>query len=273
MDVTESFPLDVACSSPIPPNMSDLDISMDDGESIDNSEVSEALFNSATPLSCDNDFDVELPQCPSPSPALPAKSIHMPASLLSRVPSADTATIIHMTPTSRPSPIASVPAAPATFTPQGVTYKPSNDPTKDRYPGIPQISTYDIYSPEANLCSESSSPVSIALAFDPMKAPLPETNEEIRSEIRRTRMMIDLMEKEMVRVRAQTRAVNVRTGITKQALVEAKAKLAREQQECKNRRSVRTSTRCVTPRMLREQRAAEQEEMTRVAREGPDAEA
>jgi len=86
-------------------------------------------------------------------------------------------------------------------------------------------------------------------------------------------MMIDLMEKEMVKVRAQTRAVNVRTGITKQELVEVKAKLAREQQECKIRRSVRTSTRCVTPRMLREQQAAEQEEMTRVSREGANAEA
>jgi len=84
--------------------------------------------------------------------------------------------------------------------------------------------------------------------------------------------MIDLMEKEMVRVRARTCAVNVRTAIMEQELAAVKAELAREQKKRKPRRSVRTSTRPVTLRMLREQRAAEQEEMVRGTHEAAEAE-
>jgi len=111
------------------------------------------------------------------------------------------------------------------------------------------------------------------LAFDPTKAPIPETNEEIIFEIRRTRMMIDLMEKKNVRLRSQERAANLRSTIINQGLVDVRAKLAREQKKRKSGRSVRTSTRSVTPRMFREQQDAEQEEITQRAREAADAEA
>ncbi|KAH9953186.1 hypothetical protein BC827DRAFT_167176 [Russula dissimulans] len=240
MDVKESFSPHVASSSPLP-------LSMNDGEFIGNSEYL------------------------SPSLAVRAKPIRMPTSLSSPITSAMPATTIHTKSSSRSSPIGSVSAAPAsaTFIPQGISSRLSDDPTNNRYHGTPHISTYDIHSPEANVLSEYST----FLGFDPTQAPIPETDEEIRSEISRTRMMIELMEKEMVRVRARTSVVNVRTAIIEQELVAVKEKLARVQKKRKNRRSVRTSTRPVTPRMLREQRAAEQEEMVRGTHEAADAEA
>lgn len=49
--------------------------------------------------------------------------------------------------------------------------------------------------------TRSSSPLSVSIFLDPSQAPLPKSYEELRSEVCRLRMTIDLMEKEILRAK------------------------------------------------------------------------
>jgi hypothetical protein len=99
-------------------------------------------------------------------------------------------------------------------------------------------------------CSQSySSPsVSVPIALDPFRAPLPSTLEEMNSEINRLRMTAGLMQKELVRVTAQIVISKARWAM-KRAETEAKAEF--EQEMLRFRQAVKASACYVTHAAIR----------------------
>jgi hypothetical protein len=100
--------------------------------------------------------------------------------------------------------------------------------------------------------------VSVSIALDPTQAPIPESYEELRSEVAKLRMTVGFMSRDIQQSRAEANASAAHCTIMMRAASAAKAEL--ESLKRKTRRSVKTSARYVTHPALREQWAAKQEE-------------
>ena len=278
-----TFPSEAPSSSPLPSDLSDCDTSMDDSNSDSDMSVDDLQAPEETPVfgwdSDPDDPDYEPPAEMStlpPSPALCESRCDSPASCPSpaapttvpTVPAAPPSHISLNSPSHAASSTIPVSIRPAISGTINASPEPSDDVSieSDAPLSRPSSSCHFTRSQKA-----SSSAVSVSVALDHTRAPIPSSTEEMGSEISRLRMIVDLMQKELVQAKAELDASNAHCTIMTRAATEAKAEL--EQQKRKTRQGVKTSARYVTHPAIRAQWAAEQEEKARKAKELAEKEA
>jgi hypothetical protein len=103
--------------------------------------------------------------------------------------------------------------------------------------------------------SNSPQVVSISITLDPSRAPIPESNAELRTMVHQLQMENCLMKKEIIKARSKTKASNAHCTIMTRTASVSSAKL--EKQKCRTRRSVKTSACLVSHPMLVEQHNTE----------------
>ena len=250
MHAPTSFPNEAPSSSPLPSDMSDCDASMDDHDS---DIMSEDSMPEEAPVQANwdtdpDDLDYEPPVDMSTD------------SLLASRPS--TRSTVHAPFGPAISGLINAPACNSSGEPSD-DFSIDLDTHSDSQP----LSHYFTRSQRAS----SSAAVSVSIALDHTRAPIPNSIEEMGSEINMLRKKVELMEKELVQARAEADASNAHCTIMIRAASNAKTQL--EQQKRKTRQGVKTSARYVTHPMIRAQWAAEQEEKARKAREAAEKEA
>jgi len=101
---------------------------------------------------------------------------------------------------------------------------------------------------------DSSVAASISIALDP---PLPKSYEEMRTKCCRLQMQLGLLEREVAKVKAETKASNAHCTIMTHAASASKTEL--ENQKRKTRRSVKTNAHLISHPMLVENHEADQQ--------------
>jgi len=103
----------------------------------------------------------------------------------------------------------------------------------------------------------SSLAISISVALDPSGAPIPESYDEIKTELCRLRMENGLMKKVIAKANSETKVSNAHCTIMMHAALASKTKL--ENQKCKTHRSVKTNACLISHPMLVEKHKADLE--------------
>jgi hypothetical protein len=303
MHVPKSFPRETRSSPPLPSDLSDCAISLDDESDLDSNpegfEPNQPITEDAPPppvgvqIDWDtdsDDFDYEPPSdvmdhtsasCPvslvAPSSCLPA-SPDLPAAQPSEASAhgSHNSTFIFPAASTMPSapPMSSTPATTSVpIGPHSALYKPSDDFSVD-----PETLSQSNLSQSASSryftrSQKHSSPaVSVSVALDQSRTLMPSSVEEMGSEIVRLRMTLNLMEKELLQAgnellqaKAEANASNAHCTIMTRAASEARAQV--EQHKRKTRRAVKNSARYVTHDTIHAQWVAEQEEKAKEASE------
>jgi DDE superfamily endonuclease len=252
MHAPQTFPAEAPSSSPLPSDLSNCDISSEGSD--DTNTDSEGLpiaEGARVPVQLDWDTDPDDPDYEPPADNVSASSATCPPA------SASAASGLLLSPaTSIMQPF--TPSGPTTrSTMPRVSYEPSKDFSIDpdciSQPSHP-------FTRSQKQSSESSPAVSVSVALDHSRAPIPSSIEKKDFEINRLQMTVNLMEKEfastvnqmeekLTQAKAQIDASNAHCTIMMQAATEAKAEL--EQQKCKTHRVVKTSAHYVTHPMIR----------------------
>ena len=205
MHVPKDFPPEVPSSSPIPSDMSNFETDDDDSESGAEAEATKICFSGIDWLTDTDDY--EPPASPSAVPAslLPVTSDH-PTPLPHS----------HMLPSDCPSAV-----------------------SHESY-----YFTRSQASQKANMHSQPSSlAISISVALDPSGAPIPESYDEIKTELCRIWMENGLMKKVIAKANSETKASNAHCTIMTRVASASKTEL--ENQKRKTCRSVKTNGRLV----------------------------
>ena len=112
-----------------------------------------------------------------------------------------------------------------------------------------------------------------------MRAPIPDSKEELGTEVARLRMTLTLMEREVLQANARADASDARAHasdahctIMKRALSEARTELL-SKQKSKDCRTVKTSACYVAHEMIKELHASQSQEKAMRAREAAEKEA
>ena len=271
--VPGSFPADVPSSSPLPSDASDLDSDSGDDESEDQSD-SEAGATPLHPLHMDWDTDsdddsgYEPPLSCVSSPSVSSRALPTTPSSYISLPSL-------LTPSMPP-----VPAEPSAPLACAMSTHSSGSPGKANTSN-PDLSSHFTRSKN----TPSSSALSISVALDNTLAPIPDSKEELSTEVARLRMTLGLMQKEAVLsdakveaaekqvclLNAKADAAEAHCTILKRELSDVKAEL--HSKKNKTRRAVKTSARYVAHETMKELHASQMQEKAMRTREAAEKEA
>jgi hypothetical protein len=269
MHLPKDFPPEVASSSPIASDVSDLEIDSDD-ESDTEAEATKVCFSEIDWSTDTDDYEPQAsPSTAPPSPSAMHTSPLPPASL------ADAPSMSNYTHAS---------LLPQNTLPTSVTSdhpSPHSHPSSSNCPSaiIPMSGTrvehesnyFTRSQASQNASKQSSLAVSISIALDPSRAPIPESYDELRTEVCRLRMENCLIKKEMSKSKAVINATNAHCTIMTRAASASKAES--ETLKRKTRRSVKTNARLISHPMLIEKHKADLEAKALRAREAAKVEA
>jgi hypothetical protein len=306
MHTPSRFPTDARSSSPVlPSDMSDCDASpdedqhMSESEDLDLSEEPEVPAEASVEMidwdTDPDDFDYEPPLDDTHSPSPPPSSVC--PSCASCPPLAHAARFVHVGP--------AVPATPPFYAPAHASNNSGGFPAASSMPSAPpslvrqlrlnnnmasnsepsdeiSIDPENLSRPASRYFTRSqkaSSPaLSVSVALDRSRAPIPSSVEEKDSEINRLRLTLDLMAEELTKSKAETelmRAVadasNAHCTIMTRAMSDSKAEI--EQLKRKTRQSIKSGARYVSHPDIQAKWATEQEEKAQRGREAAEKEA
>lgn len=184
-----------------------------------------------------------------PSPASP----HLPG-LPSLQPSLD----LLVSPSSLvPLPTSSQPSAPAT------SPAPAGQATLT-VESAEQFDDAAIDEDAHSLRTASSSALSVSVALDMTRAPIPTSTEELWSEVRRLRMKMGLLEKEIARAKVKKDAFDARCAVMRREVSEVKEL---DSQKAKTtRRALKSRARHVAASTAKAQSAAKRRQKARLAK-------
>jgi DDE superfamily endonuclease len=267
--VPSSFPADIPSSSPDPSNASD---SAPSGEGEDEAQSDPPEVEAdvgSHPLYMDWDSDDDGPDYEPPlsivSASPPSRALPLSSTPTSHISLPSLITSL-MPPTSTPTAAAesSIPVHSA---------EPSEPPVS-----VPDDSNSTYSRPFTRSQNASSSAVSISIALDPTRAPMPTSHEEKDTEIARLRIANAFMSKalaqkdqELLRSQAVVAASNAHCTIIKRAESSAREEL--QNRKNKTRRTVKTSARYVAHDTMKELHASQTQERLRREKETAEKEA
>jgi len=169
------------------------------------------------------------------------------------------------------------------FNPTNAAAAESSIPVHSAEPSEPPVSVPDDSNstssrPFTRSQNASSSAVSISIALDPTRAPMPTSHEEKDTEIARLRIAYAFMSKalaqkdqELLRSQAMVAASNAHCTIIKRAESSAREEL--QNRKNKTRRTVKTSARYVAHDTMKELHASQTQERLRREKETAEKEA
>jgi hypothetical protein len=152
--------------------------------------------------------------------------------------------------------------------------RPSDAASVDMDPHATHMSPYYTRSQVSQITSlsvHSSPAISISIALNPAQAPQPQSIQELLSENRRLKMMLDLVEKENTKLKANNDASNAHCTIMTRAATTARADLDRQKRV--TRRAVKTSARYVAHPTIEDEWNASQQDKAQRAKEAAEVEA